>query len=147
MAPYEPISEPKFIAGANTLSVDSNNFVWSCHGQKQIMNVWQWDKKEVAIRFPLRERLSVFRTQGECFCAGGDSKGRLYLWSMQSGELLADVESAHFMQINDLDLDLDLVISGGKDCKVKVWMISSLMKSAEIVQPFAEFGDHTAEIT
>lgn len=42
--------------------------------------------------------------------------------------MLADVESADFMQINDLDLDLDLVVTGGKDCKVKVWMISSLLK-------------------
>jgi hypothetical protein len=38
-----------------------------------------------------------------------------------------------------------MIVSGGKDCKVKVWMISSLLAGGEGL--FAEFGDHTAEIT
>lgn len=91
------------------------------------MNVWQWDKKEPLLRFPLREKLTVFKTIGVSLCAGGDSKGRLYLWHMQSGELLADVESAHYMEITDLDLSENMVISCGKDCKVKVWLVSDLI--------------------
>jgi WD40 repeat protein len=148
LAPYEPLFENKFVPGSNTLSVNSNNFIWSCHSQKQIMNVWQWDKKEVALRFALREPLSVFRTHSVSLCAGGDKKGRLYLWAMKNGELLADVESAHFMQITDLDLNDDMVLSAGKDCKLKVWFVSDLIKSSVISkQPYAEFGEHTAEIT
>ena len=64
---------------------------------------------------------------------------------MTSGEVLADVESAHYMQVTDLDINESMIISGGKDCKVKVWMISSLLSGGDGI--FAEFGDHTAEIT
>lgn len=48
---------------------------------------------------------------------------------MINGELLIDIESAHFMQITDLDMDEDIIISAGKDCKVKVWLISDLLKT------------------
>ena len=148
LAPYEPIADKKFIAGENTLSVNSNNFIWACHAQKQIMNVWKWDKKEPLLRFPLREQLSAFRTVGVEFCAGGDKKGHLTLWSMQSGEVLADLESAHYMEITDLDLNEDMIITGGKDCKVKVWLISDFIRNDASKQlNWCEFGEHTAEVT
>jgi hypothetical protein len=39
---------------------------------------------------------------------------------------LGEIESAHYMDVNDLDIAVnnDLVISGGKDFKVKIWIIS-----------------------
>ena len=145
LAPYEPILDQKFYAAENCLSVNSSNFIWAAHAQKSLMNVWRWDKKDPLLRFPLREQLSAFATVGESFCVGGDKKGRITLWQMTSGEVLADVESAHYMQVTDLDINESMIISGGKDCKVKVWMISSLLSGGDGI--FAEFGDHTAEIT
>jgi len=67
---------------------------------------------------------------------------------MQSGELLADVESAHYMEVSDLDLNEEMIITGGKDCKVKVWLVADLVKN-DTSRPlhFCEFGDHTAEVT
>lgn len=98
LAPYEPISDSKFVVGENALCINSNNFIYAGHSQKHIMNVWQWDKKEPLLRFPLRDQLSVFKTTPQnSFCAGADNKGRLYLWSIISGEMLVDIESAHFM--------------------------------------------------
>jgi len=148
LAPYEPIFENKFIPGANTLNVNSSNFVWACHAHKSIMNVWRWDKKEPLMRFPLREQLTCFKTAGHEFCAGGDKKGHLTLWAMESGEVLSDMESAHYMEISDLDLNGDMIITGGKDCKVKVWLISDLLSNDPLKQMcFAEFNEHTSEVT
>ena len=42
-------------------------------------------------------------------------------------QLLAEVDSAHYMQINDLAISSDMLITGGKDCKVKVWLLASLL--------------------
>jgi WD40 repeat protein len=103
-----------------------------------MMNVWQWDKKEPLMRFPLREQFSAFRTSGTKFCAGADKKGRLYLWSMISGELIADVENAHYLEVSDIDMNDDIIVTAGKDCKVKAWLITDLLKKNQ------EFVTHHA---
>ena len=60
---------------------------------------------------------------------------------------MVDVESAHFMSITDMDINQDVIVSGGKDCKVKVWMISDLLKVESMNTPFVEFGEHSTEVT
>ena len=64
---------------------------------------------------------------------------------------MAEVESAHFMEINDLDIspdNSDMIVTGGKDCKVKLWLLSSLMKpDQQSQQCYHEFKDHQSEVT
>jgi WD40 repeat protein len=46
------------------------------------------------------------------------------------------------MEINDLDIshdNTDFIITGGKDCKVKVWLLSNIMNDGNC---FAEFNEH-----
>jgi len=47
---------------------------------------------------------------------------------MKTGEVLGEVSAAHYMAITSLDLSGDMIITGGKDCKVKAWMIADLLK-------------------
>ena len=44
---------------------------------------------------------------------------------MSTGQLMGEIESAHYMEIIDLDISIgqDLIVSGGKDSKVKVWLV------------------------
>ena len=77
---------------------------------------------------------------------------------MSSGRLLAEVENAHYLAISDLDVSSasgpvgiasgcsegDLIITGGKDSKVKVWKLTSLLQTG---QCWAEFSDHSSEVT
>ena len=95
----------------------------AAHTQKTTMNVWRWDKKEPVLRFPLREELSVFKMAGGSLCIGGTKSGRLMLWQLETGQLLGEVE-AHYMGISDVDCCGDLLIIGGKDSKVKVFILS-----------------------
>ena len=135
MAPYEPILEKKFFVGSNTLCVNSQNYVWASHSHKNIMNVWRWDKKDAVLRFPVKDQLNVFKmavsdSNIAAICVGGSKKGLMSVWETNTGQLLADVESAHYMEINDLDIsktNSDMVITGGKDCKVKIWLMSALL--------------------
>jgi|TARA_B110001450_G_scaffold222973_1_gene219841 WD40 repeat protein len=99
------------------------------------MQVWKWDKKEPILRFSMRDKLKVFKigvheSARHGLCAGGSARGGLMVWSISTGQLLADVESAHYMEINDLAIsstNSDMIITGGKDCKVRVWMVSTLI--------------------
>lgn len=52
------------------------------------------------------------------------------------------------MAVNDMDVSVggDLVVTGGKDFKVKVWIVADLYFGGK-QQPFAEFGEHTSEVT
>lgn len=130
LAPYEPLTEKKFSAAPNTLQVSSANHVLCASAQKTTMNVWRWDKKEPVLRFPVKEMLSVvrFSTNGGSLCIAGSKTGRLSVWQVTSGELIGEVESAHYMEVTDLDISVtnDLVATGGKDFKVKVWVLTDL---------------------
>lgn len=99
------------------------------------MSVWRWDKKEPTLRFPLKEQLSVFKVHND-ICIGGSKRGSLTMWHSFSGEILEEIESAHYMEINDADLTSDMIVTAGKDCKIKVWLICNLPSC------YHEFGDH-----
>ena len=73
--------------------------------------------------------------------AAGSKKGTLTIWSATTGMILSEIESAHYMEINDLDISndgADFVITGGKDCKVKIWHFNTC---------FHEFSEHQQEVT
>lgn len=52
------------------------------------------------------------------------------------------------MDVMDLDISAgsDLVITGGRDFKVKVWVLADLLFGGK-GNPLAEFSDHTSEVT
>lgn len=100
----------------------------AAHSQKTTVNVWRWDKKEPVSRFPLKEQLSVMKYSHNAatLSFGGSKTGRLSVWEVSTGTLLGEIESAHYMECTDLDVAItnDLVITGGKDFKVKVWIVT-----------------------
>ena len=102
------------------------------------------------LKFPLKEMQSALRYSHNAasLCIGGSKTGRLSVWEVPTGTLLGEVESAHYMELTDLDIAItnDMVITGGKDQKVKVWIIADLFFGGK-QQPFVEFSDHTAEVT
>lgn len=56
------------------------------------------------------------------------------------------------MEINDIDIsntNSDMIITGGKDCKVRVWLLQNLLdQDQQVAQSFyVEFGEHQQEVT
>ena len=55
------------------------------------------------------------------------------IYLLATGTLIAEIESAHYLAITDMDFAKgspwqgDLIITGGKDSKVKVWTIAGLL--------------------
>lgn len=80
------------------------------------------------MRFPLREELSVLKMSNAysgALCIGGTKSGKIMVWQTTTGQLLGEIE-AHYMGVTDLDISTngDLLITGGKDSKVKVHVIA-----------------------
>ena len=139
LAPYEPliviplfvkacIQDRKFYAAPNTLCVSASSHVVAAHSQKTTANVWRWDKKEPLLRFPLREELAVLKMSNAysgALCIGGTKSGKLMIWQTTTGQLLGELE-AHYLGVTDLDISSngDLLITGGKDSKVKVYILA-----------------------
>mmetsp|Transcript_18697 Transcript_18697/g.28638 ORF Transcript_18697/g.28638 Transcript_18697/m.28638 type:complete len:99 (+) Transcript_18697:341-637(+) len=96
------------------------------------MSVWRWDKKNPELRFPLKEQLSVFKLSKapkevttSQLCVGASKSGQLNVWSATDGKLLAEIPSAHYLDITDLDIspeNSDIIATGGKDQRVKLWL-------------------------
>ena len=96
----------------------------------------------------------------------GSKKGKIMIYQLATGTLIAEVESAHYLAINDLDVSKgspwqgDLIITGGKDSKVKIWKLVDLLAIGEekkhdgfdgeqqlLKGCYTEFGEHTSEVT
>ena len=69
-----------------------------------------------------------FSHNNASLCVGGSKTGRLSIWEVSTGTLLGEVESAHYMEVTDLDVSPtnDMIVTGGKDQKVKIWITAEL---------------------
>ena len=67
----------------------------------------------------------------------GSKKGKVQIYQISTGTLLTEVENAHYLAITDLDVAKgspwqgDLIITGGKDSKVKIWTLAELLAIGE----------------
>ena len=87
----------------------------------------------------------------------GSKKGKIFIYQLATGHLIAEVPNAHYLAINDLALShasdaarqADLIVSGGSDSKVKIWSLSALLShsTAPSSSCYHEFGEHTAPVT
>jgi WD40 repeat protein len=150
LAPYDPLIDKKFYCQANTLQVNSASYVIGANATKTTVNVWRWDKKEAMLRFPVKEMLSCLRLTHNAgtLCLAGSKTGRLSVWEFSTGELLGEIESCHYLEVSDMDIAVtnDLVITGGKDFKVRVWVITDLYFGQKNA-PLVEFSEHTSDVT
>lgn len=64
------------------------------------------------------------------YCAVGTATGKLMLWEVGSGKLLAVLEKAHYRGVSALRFTDDgaFLLSGGDDAMVHVWRLSSLLR-------------------
>jgi hypothetical protein len=67
----------------------------------------------------------------------GSKKGKILIYQLATGTLIAEIESAHYLAITDMDVAKgnpwqgDLILTCGKDSKVKVWTLAALLALGE----------------
>lgn len=114
------------------------------HVQKTMMAAWRWDKtREPVLRSPLKEELTVLKMFGSAqrddqMLACATKKGKILVYQLSSGVILAEIENAHYMEIVDLAVSEEtgasavnsgaqMLMTGGKDTKVKVWLLPDIL--------------------
>jgi WD40 repeat protein len=159
LSPYDPFSDPKFHSGQNTLALNPDGHIVSSHQHKNILNFWRWDKRDVQQRSPTKERITVLRlTQDGLYCLTGSKMtegqgfGKIFVWSLNDGQLIGEVDNAHFEALTALEISNngELVATGGADSKIRVWTLISLMNQHSQnpeTQSFCDLSHNTATIT
>jgi len=124
--------------------VDSAGYIVGTHVQKTMMAAWRWDKtREPVLRSPVKEEMTVLKMFGSSqrddqMLACATKKGKILVYQLSSGVILAEIENAHYMEIVDLAVSEEtgasavnsgaqMLMTGGKDTKVKVWLLPDIL--------------------
>lgn len=124
----------------------------SCQTDKSILNVYNFQKDQLAMKIVLPEKLTCIALDPRgSYCAGGTAQGRIYLWEVASG-ILYNAWDGHYRQVSVLKFTRDgaALISGSDDSGVSVWSVSRLVDDElqnELPLPFTILSDHTLPIT
>ncbi|PCH44265.1 WD40 repeat-like protein [Wolfiporia cocos MD-104 SS10] len=144
-------------AGAHCTSVvqsrdGQGGFMLAAQPDRSILNVYNFQKDQLALKIVLPEKLSSIATdpQGN-FCAGGTSQGRIYFWEIASG-IMYNAWDAHYRQVNVLRFTQDgaALLSGSEDSSISAWAVSRLLDDDlqnELPTPYCTFSDHTLPVT
>lgn len=124
--------------------MDSAGYIVGTHVQKTMMAAWRWDKtREPVLRSPVKEEMTVLKMFGSSqrddqMLACATKKGKILVYQLSSGVILAEIENAHYMEIVDLAVSEEtgasavnsgaqMLMTGGKDTKVKVWLLPDIL--------------------
>ncbi|KAB5594826.1 Pre-rRNA-processing protein IPI3 [Ceratobasidium theobromae] len=145
----------------STSGVHRTSVVESQHGQggfiissqvdKPILNVYHFQKDQLAQRIVLPEKASCVASDVRgVLCAAGTPNGRIYLWECASGIMLNSWE-AHFRGVHALKFTSDgaAIVSASEDSGVSVWSVASLVDNQlqhELPVPYCILSDHTLPI-
>ncbi|EUC59797.1 Pre-rRNA-processing protein ipi3, putative [Rhizoctonia solani AG-3 Rhs1AP] len=126
-------------------------YILSSQTDKPILNVYHFQKDQLAQRIVLPERITcvVSDSRGH-YCAAGTANGRIYLWEVASGVMLNSWE-AHFRRIHVLAFTTDdaAIVSASDDSGVSVWSVASLIDNQlqhELPVPYCNLSDHTLPV-
>ncbi|RXW12812.1 hypothetical protein EST38_g13043 [Candolleomyces aberdarensis] len=112
-------------------------FVLAAQVEKSILNVYNFQKDQLALKIVLPEKLTCIAVDpnGD-FCAAGTSQGRIYFWEVSSG-ILYNAWDAHYRSVNVLRFTSDgaALVSGSDD------------SGSELPTPFCTLTDHTLPVT
>ncbi|KAI0741405.1 WD40 repeat-like protein [Daedaleopsis nitida] len=127
-------------------------FMLAAQQDKSILNVYTYQKDQLALKIVLPEKLSAITVdrRGK-YCAGATAQGRIFLWEVASG-IMYNSWDAHYRQINVLRFTQDAaaLVAGSEDSGVSVWSIARLLDDAlqtELPTPYCTFTDHTLPVT
>ncbi|EIW79220.1 WD40 repeat-like protein [Coniophora puteana RWD-64-598 SS2] len=136
--------------------VETNNgqggFMLAAQADKSILNVYNFQKDQLALKIVLPEKLScIALDRSGAYCAGGTAQGRIYLWEVASG-ILFNAWDAHYRQVNVLCFSHDgsALFSGSEDSGVGVWSMARILDDElqnELVEPHCTLSDHTLPVT
>lgn len=133
--------------------------ITACY-KKALIQVYLYGKEAPEQRIPIPEPLTCIQiidhptiasssrnSSENWLLVGGSSTGRLYVWELSSGLLLA-VKECHYQSMTVIKQCNNYIVTGGADSRVTVWKITDLISDYIVrSQPYAVFSNHTLPVT
>ncbi|KAH3668840.1 hypothetical protein OGAPHI_002595 [Ogataea philodendri] len=126
-----------------------NKIISACHS-KALVHVYILGKESPEQTIPVPEELICLElcphpnsTDAWLLVAGAVS-GRIYVWELDSGLLLA-VKESHYQSVSVIKYVKGYLVSGGADSRVVVWKVLDMMSDSH--KPYAIYTDHTLPVT
>lgn len=147
--------------GAVLTGIGPGERLFVASARKALINVYTWGKDSVEQRIAVPEALAcvalayhpgssdakepTFRVPW--LLVGGTAGGRLYIWELASGALLA-VKDAHYQGITSINFTScgTFLVTASEDTRVLVWRTADLVTHDD-VKPYAAFHDHSLAVT
>ncbi|KAI4529027.1 WD40 repeat-like protein [Schizophyllum commune Loenen D] len=152
LASFKQTNAPRNSTAILESTGSEGGFMLSCQPDKSILNVYNFQKDQLAMKIVLPEKLTCIALDPRGhYCAGGTAQGRIYLWEVSSG-ILYNAWDGHYRQVTVLRFTRDgaALISGSDDSGVSVWSVSRLVDDDlqnELPLPYTTLSDHTLPIT
>lgn len=163
---FKGVSDPAFHSvsaiptSPNPAISGTGGLVFQLENNKATLNVFSWQRDHPLQRIILPSKLSCIACSpnGE-LVAGGSFDGRIFLWQIATGDLLASFD-AHFRSVTVLRWTSDGagLVTGSEDARILVWSLagllaphdqtsSSITSSEHNPTPYCTLADHTLAIT
>ncbi|KAJ1966472.1 Pre-rRNA-processing protein ipi3 [Dipsacomyces acuminosporus] len=131
----------------------SDTWVMAINEKKPVGHVYILNRGDTGAKlvFPFPEEIScVHALCGGRYLAAGAKSGRILVWATGSGKLLRAWDG-HYGPVTSLASSDDVLVSGGEDAAVHMWMLSQALDSSvagdSAVTPVVSLSEHTMPIT
>ncbi|EPQ32107.1 uncharacterized protein PFL1_00304 [Pseudozyma flocculosa PF-1] len=138
----------------------TGGLVFQLEANKAMLNVYSFQKDHPVLRIILPQKLSCLAASPDgAFVAAGSTDGRIFLWNVATGDLLASFD-AHYRSITVLrwSSDAQALVTGSEDARILVWSLagllapsqqssSSITSSSHNPTPYCTLADHNLAIT
>lgn len=137
--------------GTNGLTLN-DSYILAAQTQKALLNAYVYGKESISQKIILPESLgSLELSPSGVWLAGGSSSGRLYVWDLQSGEMVF-TKDAHYRDISHIRFSADetYLFTASSDGRVLSWSLQSIVQSdvsVDEVEPTSSWSDHSLPVT
>lgn len=163
---FKGVSDPSFHSvsaiptSPNPAISGTGGLVFQLQNNKATLNVFSWQRDHPLQRIILPSKLLCIACSpnGELI-AGGSFDGRIFLWQIATGDLLASFD-AHYRAVTVLKWTEDGagLVTGSEDARILVWSLagllapydqtsSSITSSEHNPTPYCTLADHNLAIT
>ncbi|KAI8818530.1 quinon protein alcohol dehydrogenase-like superfamily [Fimicolochytrium jonesii] len=137
---------PSHLGGA----LISSTFL-AAQNDRGLVHAWNWAKAQLLTKFVLPENLtSLAMSNSGIYAVGGGQSGRVYIWQMNTGQLLRAFDG-HYKAVKVIRFTTDdlAFITGGEDSVANVWLLASTIdpQADTDPSPHRSLSGHALPIT
>lgn len=144
-SPYHTFKNVTLPRGGSLQAMDASDGtrVYATQHNSSVLLTYQWGRESCVQTIVLPEKLSAVKVSPSgSWLVGGAQTGRLFVWEVKSGNLVA-MREKHYQEITTIQFTSDesFVFTGSKDSTVLGWRLMELVTSS--LEGGVNFGDQS----